>query len=68
MKGFNLKIKEFREDIANCINEAQLPVGVTTMVLSEVLQGLKAAELRMIEMETKAYEKELAEKEGVLTK
>jgi hypothetical protein len=64
MKGFNLRTKEFRENLAKCINESQLPVGISTMVISEVLHELKAAELKMIELEAKAYEKELSEKEG----
>jgi hypothetical protein len=63
MKGFNLRVKEFREAIAKDINEAGLPICITSMVISEVLQSLKAAEYNAIDHEQKIYEKELAEKE-----
>jgi hypothetical protein len=64
MKGTNLRIQELRESLANVINEAKLPVAVTSMVLADMLGGLKDAESKMIQLEKQAYEKELAEKEG----
>ena len=64
MKGFNLRIQDLREDLVKDINASQLPVGVVTMVLSEILSTMKSAEVKMIDAENKAYAKELAEKEG----
>jgi hypothetical protein len=64
MKGTNLRIQELREDLVRVINESQLPVAVTSMVLAVILGNIKAAENKMIQLEKQAYEKELAEKEG----
>lgn len=64
MKGTNLRIQELRENLSSIINESKLPVAVTTMVISDMLNGLKDAECKMIQIEKQAYEKELAEKEG----
>ncbi len=63
MKGVNLRIAELRTNLADVINVADLPVGVTTMILSEILGGLKSAELRIIESERKQHEKALEEEE-----
>jgi hypothetical protein len=64
MKGINLRIKELQDNLLSVINEAKLPVSVTTIVLSGILDTMKDAESTMIILEKQAYEKELAEKEG----
>ena len=55
-KGINLRIQEAKEDIAAAINKAQLPPGITLMILNEFVSQVQRQNAYMIEIEKKALE------------
>ncbi|MDF2907583.1 MAG: hypothetical protein K0R34_2904 [Herbinix sp.] len=58
MKGFNLRIAEFKQNISALINESDLPIGVKQMVLFEAYNGVMAVNTNAIQSEALAYEEE----------
>ena len=63
-KGINLRIQEAKEDIAAAINKAQLPPGITLMILNEFAGQVQRQNAYMIEIEKKALE-EGEKKDGI---
>ena len=58
-KGFNLRIQEIKEDIADVVNKSQLPPSILLMILGEFTAQIQVQNARMIELERKAYEEEV---------
>ena len=62
-KGFNLRIQECKEDIAEAINKSKLPPSVLLMIINEFAMQMQGQNARAIELERKAY-KEGSETNG----
>ena len=63
-KGINLRIQETKENIADVINDSQLPPGITLMILNEFVGQVQRQNAYMIEIEKKALE-EGEKKDGI---
>lgn len=55
-KGFNLRVQECKEDIANAINKANLPAGVLLMIIGTFVTQLSAMDRQAIEAERMEFE------------
>lgn len=64
MKGINLQIQEFRDNLANVINESKIPITVKQMVLADATAHLTSIASQIIDAEQKAFEKEGDEVNG----
>lgn len=60
-KGFNLRVQECKEDIAEAINKANLPAGVLLMIIGTFVAQLDAMDKQTVAMERKEYEEEVNE-------
>jgi hypothetical protein len=58
-KGINLRIDEFKKDLAKIINESNMPFYVTKMVLSEMLNEVAIITNQAIQEENKVYHESL---------
>jgi len=63
MKGPNLQIAEFKQEISDLVNKSTLPFGVKQMALNEVLGAIINANAMSINAERKALEAEEGVKE-----
>lgn len=61
MKGINLQIQEFKENLSKVINESKLPIVIVQMTLGELTTQIDSIVVQALEAEHKAYEKD---KEG----
>jgi hypothetical protein len=60
-KGFNLKIDELKKELAAVINNANMPIYVTKMVLTEMLNEVVMITNKVLEDENKSYQESLKE-------
>lgn len=57
MKGINLQIQEFKENLLNVINESKLPPAIVQMALGELTAQVDRITEQALEKERQAYEK-----------
>lgn len=58
-KGFDLRIAEFKKDLGITINNANMPISVTKMVLGELLNEVMMLTTQAIDTQKKMYDEEL---------
>lgn len=54
-KGINLQIQEFKEKLANVINESKMPIAITQMALFELTSQVNNAATQQIQIERQAF-------------
>jgi uncharacterized protein YejL (UPF0352 family) len=60
-KGINLQIDELKKNLADVINKSNMPIYVTKMILTEMLNEVIMVTNKVIEEEDKAYQEGLKE-------
>jgi hypothetical protein len=58
-KGINLRIQEFKEKMANDINESGLPSGIVSMALNEFTRQAQVQNGLIVAQEREAFKKAL---------
>jgi hypothetical protein len=57
-KGINLKINDFKNDLANCISRSNLPPGIVQLGLEWALRQVEDQNIQAINTETQEFVKE----------
>lgn len=55
-KGINLQIEEFKSNIAKLINESNMPIALTEMVIGTILQEIHMVKVQQVEKEKQEFE------------
>ncbi len=58
MKGINLRIQEFDNDIVEAINKAQLPAKVFSMIFSGYAMEMEQAHIQAVTQDVQTYKQE----------
>lgn len=56
VKGFNLKVFEFKENLIKIVNESDLPMITKNSIVKEISEQLNQVTNQSIQLEKKAYE------------
>ncbi len=64
MKGINLRISEFKDNLTNCINNSHLPPGIVQPIVELALNQLISQNTALIIQEKQAFEKEGEKQDG----
>ena len=60
-KGFNLQVEELKQNIIKVLNNSNMPIAITTMVLQELLYESNMVKQQVLTQEKSEYDKSLVE-------